>query len=66
MEKLLQEMGIEDGEMSAILRLLQALLRLLVDQVAVAQTSLILAAANRPIYPTLHCIRHVLEGVDFR
>ena len=60
-------MGVEDGgTMSATLQLLQALLRLLVEQVAVAQTSLILAAANRPIYPTLHCIRYILEGVDFR
>ena len=67
LEKAVREMGVEDGgTMSATLQLLQALLRLLVEQVAVAQTSLILAAANRPIYPTLHCIRYILEGVDFR
>lgn len=68
LEKAVQEMGVEEdgGTTSATLQLLQALLRLLVEQVAVAQTSLILAAANRPIYPTLHCIRYILEGVDFR
>ena len=67
LEKAVREMGVEDGgTTSATLQLLQALLRLLVEQVAVAQTSLILAAANRPIYPTLHCIRYILEGVDFR
>ena len=51
---------------SSELSLAFRLLFLMGDQVTVAQSSLILAAANRPIYPTMHCLRHILSGVDFR
>lgn len=53
-------------EMSAEMQLLHTLLQLLVDQVTVARGSLVVAAANRPMYPTLHCIRYILEEVDLR
>ncbi|XP_035827600.1 thyroid adenoma-associated protein homolog isoform X2 [Aplysia californica] len=46
--------------------LLPVLVSLLNDQIAVAQHSLITAAANRPMYPTLHCIRFILHELDFR
>ncbi|KAL8624379.1 hypothetical protein ACOMHN_012779 [Nucella lapillus] len=55
-----------DVASSAELRLLQSLLTLLAQQVSVAQTSLILAAASRPMYPTLHCIRCVLDGISYK
>ncbi|XP_076464247.1 tRNA (32-2'-O)-methyltransferase regulator THADA-like [Babylonia areolata] len=55
----------DDDDVSATLSLLRALLSLLVEQVAVAETSLIVAAANRPMYPTLHCIRYILDRVHF-
>ncbi|KAK7482199.1 hypothetical protein BaRGS_00026548, partial [Batillaria attramentaria] len=48
------------------MRLLSTLLQLLVDQVTVARSSLVVAAANRPMYPTLHCIRYILEDMNLR
>ncbi|XP_046339064.2 thyroid adenoma-associated protein homolog [Haliotis rufescens] len=48
------------------LMLLTILLLSLRDQTAVARKSLIVAAANRPMYPTMHCIRHILSDVDLR
>lgn len=46
--------------------LLEILLKLLDDEIMVAKQSLITAAATRPMYPTLHCIRYILQEVDFR
>ncbi|XP_070182085.1 tRNA (32-2'-O)-methyltransferase regulator THADA-like [Littorina saxatilis] len=66
LKTLLQEIESADTNTSPHLQLLHALLVVLVDQISVAQTSLILAAANRPIYPTLHCVRYILDGLDFR
>ncbi|XP_067681790.1 tRNA (32-2'-O)-methyltransferase regulator THADA-like [Haliotis asinina] len=48
------------------LTLLKMLLLSLRDQTAVARANLIVAAANRPMYPTMHCIRHILSDVDLR
>ncbi|XP_059154610.1 thyroid adenoma-associated protein homolog [Physella acuta] len=45
--------------------LLEILLKLLDDEILVAKQSLITAAATRPMYPTLHCIRYILQEVDF-
>ncbi|GFO33499.1 thyroid adenoma-associated-like protein [Plakobranchus ocellatus] len=48
------------------LLLLCLLLQSLDNQIAVAEQSLMSAAANRPMYPTLHCIRYVLQEVNFK
>ncbi|RUS78380.1 hypothetical protein EGW08_013851 [Elysia chlorotica] len=47
------------------LLLLRSLLQLLDSQISVAEQSLVSAAASRPMYPTLHCIRYILQELDF-
>lgn len=42
------------------------LLDLLKEEVTVATSNLMFAAATRPLYPTLHCIRYILKDVSFR
>lgn len=37
----------------------------LTDQVTTATNSLLEAAGSKPIYPTIFCIRHVLENFNF-
>lgn len=56
---------VKDGDIPVTVQLLKVLLLLLMDQVCVADSSLVMAAANRPMYPTLHCIRCLLNDVDF-
>ncbi|GFR67390.1 thyroid adenoma-associated-like protein [Elysia marginata] len=58
---------VKDGAVSNCpkLLLLWSLLHLLNSQIAVAEESLVSAAANRPMYPTLHCIRYILQEIDF-
>ncbi|CAL1537329.1 unnamed protein product, partial [Lymnaea stagnalis] len=46
--------------------LLNSLLALLDDETTVANQSLITAAANRPMYPTLHCIRYIMQEINFK
>ena len=48
------------------LTLLQVLLSQLKQQLHVAQASLLHAAATQPLYPTLHCIRYILEETQLR
>lgn len=55
-----QEVKIND------LLLVQQLILLLIDQLEVAKTSLVHAAATRPMYPTIHCIRYIIANLNFR
>ena len=48
------------------LQVLQTLLLQLQDQLDVAKKNLLHAAATRPLYPTLHCIRYLLADLDLR
>ncbi|XP_050405333.1 thyroid adenoma-associated protein homolog [Patella vulgata] len=45
------------------LKFLEMMILSLQDQTEVAKKGLIIAAANRPIYPTIHCIRYVLKDI---
>ncbi|KAH9519566.1 hypothetical protein Btru_003022 [Bulinus truncatus] len=49
-----------------VLNLLTVLLNLLDDEISVAGQSLITAAARRPMYPTLLCIRYIMPELDYR
>lgn len=51
-------------EVPTVLHQLQVLLSLLVDQVVIARHSLVVAAASRPMHPTLHSIRCILSTLD--
>lgn len=42
------------------------LLDLLEEQATVATSNLMFAAATKPMYPTLHCIRYILRDVSYR
>ncbi|BFZ11478.1 hypothetical protein BsWGS_14517 [Bradybaena similaris] len=53
-------------EKTAPLMLQNIFLSLLDSQISVANQSLITAAANRPMYPTLHCIRYILQETTFK
>ena|SRR6218665_211119 len=46
--------------------LTEVLLDLLQDEVKVASSNLMLAAATRPMYPTLHCIRYIFADISYR
>ncbi|XP_029658037.1 thyroid adenoma-associated protein homolog [Octopus sinensis] len=46
------------------LRIVWLLIVLLKDQIQVAHDSLVHAAASRPLYPTIHCIRYILTSLD--
>ena len=46
--------------------ILQVLLNSIKEQVAVARQSLLHAAATRPLYPTLQCIRYILADQDLK
>ncbi|XP_041351215.1 thyroid adenoma-associated protein homolog [Gigantopelta aegis] len=48
------------------LLLLSILLMLLREQLSVARRSLTSAAANGPMYPTLHCIRYILSEINYK
>lgn len=58
--------SVENNQSGRSLLLLQILLSCLQDQLEVAKNNLIMAAANRPLYPTLHCIRYLLCDVNLR
>ncbi|XP_069117931.1 tRNA (32-2'-O)-methyltransferase regulator THADA-like isoform X2 [Argopecten irradians] len=57
---------VDDSQSGRSLLLLWILLSYLLDQKEVAKGSLIMAAANRPLYPTLHCIRYILFDVALK
>ncbi|CAG5133518.1 unnamed protein product, partial [Candidula unifasciata] len=57
---------IQSEKMTAPLMLQNILLSLLDSQISVANQSLITAAANRPMYPTLHCIRYIMQEMNFK
>ena len=46
--------------------LLLILLKSLESQYEIAKTSLAVAAANKPLYPTIQCMRYCFAGVNFR
>ncbi|XP_055880801.1 thyroid adenoma-associated protein homolog [Biomphalaria glabrata] len=49
-----------------VLNLLNVLLDLLDDEICVANQSLITAAATRPMYPTLLCIRYIMPELNYQ
>lgn len=46
--------------------LLRLLLHRLSDQVSVARSNLLMAAASGPLYPVIHCIRYILTDLPLR
>ncbi|KAK3597815.1 hypothetical protein CHS0354_029374 [Potamilus streckersoni] len=58
--------GITNSNFGRRLLLLWILLKYLQDQRVVAEKNLLIAAANRPLYSTIHCIRYILSDVDYR
>ncbi|XP_033733610.1 thyroid adenoma-associated protein homolog [Pecten maximus] len=58
--------SVDNNQSGRSLLLLWILLSYLQDQKEVAKGSLIMAAANRPLYPTLHCIRYILFDVALK
>ena len=58
--------NIENNNSGRSCMLLVILLNSLHEQVAVAKSNLIVAAANSPLYPTMQCMRYCLADVDFR
>ena len=55
---------ISNGSDSRFLLAVCILLNHLDHQVKIANDSLLQAAGSKPIYPTIHCIRHLLENYD--
>ncbi|ESO99953.1 hypothetical protein LOTGIDRAFT_112768, partial [Lottia gigantea] len=59
--------GIDSSEPhSNYLQFVLLLLLSLQDQTEFAKKGLVLAAANRPIYPTIHCIRYILGDIKLK
>jgi hypothetical protein len=55
-----------DVSSGGTLLLVWILLLYLEDQLKVAKNGLFIAAATKPMYPTLHCIRYILFDVNLR
>lgn len=55
-----------DSELTRRFMLLCVLTKSLESQAGVAKTSLIIAAANKPLYPTIQCMRYCFADIDFR
>lgn len=63
----LQKLPLQPTESSGgTVLLLWILLFYLKDQLQVARTGLFIAAATKPMYPTLHCIRYILFDVNLK
>lgn len=54
------------GELDRSFFLLTVLMNNLEKQADIAKQSLIVAAANNPLYPTIQCMRYCLQEVNFR
>ena len=55
-----------DSEIEKMALLLWILLKSLEDQTEVANSNLLAAAADKPLYPTMLCIRYLLCKIQFR
>ncbi|XP_048737624.2 thyroid adenoma-associated protein homolog isoform X2 [Ostrea edulis] len=65
LQKISQQASSNDSSRGTLL-LVWILLLYLEDQLKIAKNGLFIAAATKPMYPTLHCIRYILFGVNLR
>ena len=57
---------ISASQSGRVLHLLVWLIEYLKNQIKKAQENLMVAACNKPLYPTLHSLRYVMQDVKFR